>query len=68
MQRTQRVYATCTVAGAIVALIIWFALDLPWHALGLGFLTGLIVYANTIAPKPNEKEKEPVIHGLPPTN
>ena len=65
MKSTQRVFATCTVSGAIVAFLIWFTWDLPWQALGLGFLTGLIVYANITAPKPNEKEKEPVIHGLP---
>jgi len=57
------------VAGAIVAFLIWFAWDLPWQALGIGFLVGLILYANMTAPKrkpSKEKEKEIVIHGLPP--
>jgi hypothetical protein len=57
MKDTQRIYATCTIAGAIVALVIWFALGLPWHALGVGFLTALFVYANMTEPRPKEKEK-----------
>ena len=65
MKSTQRVFATCTISGAIVAFLIWFTWDLPWQGLGLGFLVGLSVYANITAPKPKEKEKEIVIHGLP---
>ena len=41
MKRTDRVLATCIVAGAIVAFLVWFTWDLPWQALGLGFLVGL---------------------------
>jgi hypothetical protein len=65
MKSTDRVIATCTVSGAIFAFLIWFTWDLPWQALGLGFLVGLSVYANMTAPKPKEKEKEIVIHSLP---
>ena len=66
MKSTHRVLATCIVAGAIVALLIWFAWDLPWQALGLGLLVGLILYANMTRPPKSklDKEKETVIHGL----
>ncbi|MFO0990337.1 MAG: hypothetical protein U1E67_00195 [Hyphomicrobiales bacterium] len=70
MKSTHRVFATGVAAGALVALLVWLTWDLPWQALGLGFLAGLIVYANmTRAPKSKlDKEKETVIHGLPPVN
>jgi membrane protein implicated in regulation of membrane protease activity len=64
MKGTNRVFATCTVAGAIVAFLVWFALDLPWQALGIGFLVGLILYANMTQPKSKHKEKEVEIIGL----
>ena len=63
MKGTDRVFATCIAAGAIVAFLLWFAWDLPWQALGLGFLVGLSLYAGMTRPKPKGKpEKEPVIH------
>jgi len=70
MKRTHRVFATCTVAGASVALLVWFTWALPWQGLGLGVLVGLILYANMTGPPKSklDKEKETVIHGLPPTN
>lgn len=55
------------VAGAIVAFLVWFASDLTWQALGIGFLVGLILYANMTQPKSKpdkEKEKEIEIIGL----
>ena len=58
MKDAQRTYAICAISGAIVALVIWLVLDLPWLALGLGLLTALIVYANMSEPKPEEKEKQ----------
>ena len=66
MKGTHRVFATCMVAGAIVAFLVWFAWDLPWQALGLGLLVGLILYANMTRPPKSklDKEKETVIHGL----
>ena len=65
MKGSRKVFATCAVAGAIVAFVVWFTWDLPWQALGLGFLVGLILYANMTRPKGKlDKEKEPVIHGL----
>ena len=70
MKGTHRVFATCVVAGAIVAFLLWFAWDLPWQALGIGFLVGLILYANMTRPpksKP-DKEKEIEIIGLGPTD
>ena len=70
MKNTHRVFATCVAAGAIVAFLVWFTWDLPWQALGLGFLVGLIVYANMSGPPKSklDKEKETVIHGLPPVD
>jgi len=70
MKGTNRVIATCMVAGAIVAFLIWFTWDLPWQGLGIGFLVGLILYANMTRPRKStpDKEKETVIIGLPPTN
>jgi RsiW-degrading membrane proteinase PrsW (M82 family) len=68
MKGANRIFATCVVAGAIVAFLVWFTWDLPWQGLGLGLLAGLILYANMIGrPKSKlDKEKEDVIHGLPP--
>jgi hypothetical protein len=66
MKGTNKVFATCMLAGAIVAFLVWFAWDLPWQGLGLGFLVGLILYANMTRPPKSKyvKEKETVIHGL----
>jgi hypothetical protein len=66
MKRTPRVFATCIGAGAAVALIVWLTWNLPWQGLGLGFLTGLIFYANMTRPPKSklDKEKEVVIHGM----
>jgi hypothetical protein len=44
MKVTDRVFATCMVAGVIVAFLVWFAWDLPWQGLGIGFFVGLILY------------------------
>lgn len=44
MKGIDRVFATCMVAGAIVAFLVWFAWDLPWQGLGIGFFVGLILY------------------------
>ena len=44
MKGTGRVFATCMVAGAIVAFLVWFTWDLPWQGLGVGFFVGLILY------------------------
>jgi hypothetical protein len=44
MKGTDRVFATCMVAGATVAFLVWFAWDLPWQGLGIGFFVGLILY------------------------
>ena len=66
MKGTHRVFATCVVAGAIVAFLLWFAWDLPWQALGIGFFVGLSLYASmTRPPKSKHKEKETEIIGLP---
>ena len=82
MQGTQRVYATCTVAGAIVAFLVWFAWNLPWQGLAIGIFVGLVLYERmtwradreAIANrrewtdrKPDRVEEVPVF-GLPPTN
>ena len=66
MKSTNKVFATCMVAGAIVAFLVWFAWDLTWQGIGLGFLVGLILYANMTRPPKSklDKEKETVIHGL----
>jgi len=67
MKVADRVFATCVVSGAIVAFLVWYAWDLTWQALGIGFLVGLILYANLTAPKGKpSKEKENVFHNLPP--
>lgn len=70
MKRTRGVFATCTLAGVIFALVVWVTWDLPWQALGLGVLVGLIVYAHMTRPPKSklDKEKETVIHGLPPAS
>ena len=63
MKGSSRVFATCAVAGAIVAFLIWFTWELPWQALGIGFFVGLSLYAWMTRPKPKgTPEKEPVIH------
>ena len=67
MKGNDRVFATSTIAGAIVAFLVWFAWDLPWQALGIGLLVGLILYATMTRPKSKpvkEKEKEIEIIGL----
>jgi len=66
MKSTHRVFATCIATGAIAAFLVWFVWNLPWQALGIGFLVGLILYANMSRPKKSklDKEKETVIHGL----
>ena len=66
MKGTHRVFATCMVAGAIVAFLVWFVWDLPWQGLGIGLLVGLILYANMTRPPKSklDKEKEQVIIGL----
>lgn len=66
MKRTHRVLATCTLAGAMVALLVWLTWDLPWQGLGLGVLAGLVVFANMASPRKSklDKEKETVIHGV----
>ena len=68
MKGANRVFATCVAVGAIVAFLVWLTWGLPWQGVGLGFLAGLILYANmTGRPKSKlNKEKEDVIHGLPP--
>ena len=44
MKGTNRVFATCVVAGAIVAFLVWLTWGLLWQALGIGFFVGLILY------------------------
>lgn len=70
MKGIRRIFATCVAAGALVALLVWLTWDLPWQAVGLGFLAGLIVYAQMTRPPKSklDKEKETVIHGLPPAS
>ena len=43
MKGTDKVFATCMFAGAIVAFLVWFIWDLPWQGLGMGFFVGLIL-------------------------
>ena len=66
MKGTNRVFATCMVAGAIVTFLVWFLWDLPWQALGIGLFVGLSLYATmTRRPKSKlDKEKETEIIGL----
>ena len=66
MKGTNRVFATCLVAGAIVAFLVWFAWGLLWQGLGLGVFVGLSLYATMSRPPKTtpDKEKENVIHGL----
>ena len=66
MKRRDRVIATCVVAGAIVAFLVWFTWNLPWQGLGIGVLVGLILYANMSRPPKSKlnKEKETEIIGL----
>lgn len=44
MKISDRVFVTCSAAGAIVTFLFWFAWDLPWQGLGIGFFVGLILY------------------------
>ena len=82
MKVTDRVVATCTVAGAIVAFFVWFAWNLPWQGLGIGFFVGLVLYERMTRRadreaivnrrdwtdrKPDKVEEIPIF-GLPPTN
>ena len=67
MKITHKALAASVAAGVIVALLVWFTWALPWQALGLGLLVGLCLYATMSRPKSKlDKEKEAVIHGLPP--
>ena len=54
MKGADRVFATCTVAGAIVAFLVWFTWDLPWQGLGIGFFAGLILYERMTRPAAHE--------------
>ena len=66
MKGTNRVIATCMVAGAIVAFLVWFLWGLIWQALGIGFFVGLSLYAWMTRSKPKGKpEKEQVTIALP---
>jgi hypothetical protein len=44
MKVTDRTFVICMIAGAMVAFFYWFAWDLPWVGLGIGFVVGLILY------------------------
>lgn len=67
MKVTGRVFATSMAAGAGAAGFVWFAWDLPWQALGLGLLVGLVVYANMSPSNSSENEIEiPDIHDVHP--
>lgn len=55
MKSTHRVFATCIVAGAIVAFLIWFLWGLIWQALGLGVFAGLSLYAWMSRARPTGK-------------
>jgi hypothetical protein len=70
MKGTDTVVATCMVAGAFVAFLVWFVWDLQWQGLAIGIVVGLILYERmTRQPKSKlNKEKETKIIGLPPTN
>ena len=66
MKGTDTVVATCMIAGAIVAFLVWFLWDLSWQALGIGLFVGLSLYAWMARPKPKGKpEKEQETIGFP---
>lgn len=66
MKSTHKAIATCIIAGALVALLVWFTWGLVWQALGLGLFAGLSLYAWMSRSKPKGKpEKEQETIGFP---